>query len=864
MKENDCLLEVLEGREDNYILPFLWLHGKGEEIIREYIQKIMDTGIRAVCLESRPHPEFAREGWWKDVAVVLNEAKKRGMKVWILDDSHFPTGYANGSVRQAKDSLKRKFLVHREFDIEGPLNDYHIRVDLYNGLGEKGKPLSKHSSRLVACLMTERRKGKMWSGTVADITENYCDGWLTFHVPEGKYRISIILEQTGGVASQEDYINMLDKDSVKLLIDEVYESHYIHFKEYFGNTIAGFFSDEPGFYNLTTRTGFSMDMKIGTEMPLPWDETVEQLLQQRLGERIKYDLPFLWFEGGEEAQNIRFHYMDIITDLYRDNFSDYLGKWCEDHGVEYIGHIIEDNNTHARLGPSCGHYFKALHGQHMSGIDVVQHQIMPELNDDYYSFVLNKEADGAFYYYGLAKLGTSMTHLESKTKGRALCELYGAYGWMEGLGLMKWLTDHMLVRGINTYVPHAFSDKEFPDPDCPPHFYANGKDPQYPYMKYLFQYLNRACHLLNGGKAVVHAAVLYHAELEWLGECLMFHQIGKELMENQTDYDVVPMEKLLSMNIRDGILSGEGVEYRCLFVPMAEKYPKALVKWINKVEESGFPVYQVTTEQLKSEERISSVISLDKVAELAYCHNCNDIEVSEKISYLRYYHYIHENINTGIHMFFNESTLHEVDTKIKLQRKPDTQLYIYDPYENCLSIRPDWQNHEIGLKLQPAETLYLIETDRSYQAKAIENVVMKTEKTEFEFEISAASYDTPEKIEYVDTTYQLKDFFQWRPDFAGCIYYKTWMEKQDTITVLQLGTAYDAVEVLVNGISAGVRINSPYRYDLTGMLDKNQNEVVIKIATNLVYAQCDRFSRNAVIAPMGLVGPVTLETATPS
>lgn len=28
--------------------------------------------------------------------IILAEAEKRGMRVWILDDKHFPTGYANG------------------------------------------------------------------------------------------------------------------------------------------------------------------------------------------------------------------------------------------------------------------------------------------------------------------------------------------------------------------------------------------------------------------------------------------------------------------------------------------------------------------------------------------------------------------------------------------------------------------------------------------------------------------------------------------------------------------------------------------------------------------------------------------------
>ena len=45
--------------------------------------------------------------------------------------------------------------------------------------------------------------------------------------------------------------------------------------------------------------------------------------------------------------------------------------------MEYIGHVIEDCGTHARLGLGTGHFFKALWGQHMSGIDVVLQQIRP-------------------------------------------------------------------------------------------------------------------------------------------------------------------------------------------------------------------------------------------------------------------------------------------------------------------------------------------------------------------------------------------------------------------------------------------------------------------------------------------------------
>mgnify|MGYP000396982990 FL=1 len=120
----------------------------------------------------------------------------------------------------------------------------------------------------------------------------------------------------------------------------------------------------------------------------------------------------------------------------------------------------------------------------MAGIDVVLQQIRPGLDDcKFHSVGGNLGYHGELYHYALAKLAASLAHMDSKKKGRALCEVFGAYGWAEGLKLMKWLLDHMLVNGINYFVPHAFSMKDFPDPDCPPHFYARGMNPQFPYLK---------------------------------------------------------------------------------------------------------------------------------------------------------------------------------------------------------------------------------------------------------------------------------------------------------------------------------------------------------------------------------------------
>ena len=97
-KMNERIQEIVLGNQGNYIMPFFWQHGADEATLREYMEKIQGCGIHAVCLEARPHPDYVGPQWWHDVDIVMEEARKRGMRVWILDDSHFPTGYANGAV----------------------------------------------------------------------------------------------------------------------------------------------------------------------------------------------------------------------------------------------------------------------------------------------------------------------------------------------------------------------------------------------------------------------------------------------------------------------------------------------------------------------------------------------------------------------------------------------------------------------------------------------------------------------------------------------------------------------------------------------------------------------------------------------
>ena len=73
---SDKIRALLEGKGGNYIFPFFWQHGETEEVLRKYMKVIHEANIGAVCVESRPHPDFCGEQWWHDMDITLEEAKK--------------------------------------------------------------------------------------------------------------------------------------------------------------------------------------------------------------------------------------------------------------------------------------------------------------------------------------------------------------------------------------------------------------------------------------------------------------------------------------------------------------------------------------------------------------------------------------------------------------------------------------------------------------------------------------------------------------------------------------------------------------------------------------------------------------------
>ncbi len=844
-------------KNEDYILPFLWLKGEDEEAVREEICQIASCGIGAFCVESRPHPDFLGPGWWKTMDLVLAEAKKHDMRVWILDDAHFPTGYAAGAYEEREREKAKWYLVERHVDVIGSGVEQAIFMQPF--LGRDG-----HLLAAVAYPKPDQQTTAVQLEGAVECTAKITDGILYLTLPEGYWRVFFFYRtQQGG--GRERYMNLIDEESVKVLLDTVYEPHYAHYAAEFGQTIAGFFSDEPELGNVP---GYGFEEKLGkADVRLPWSEELAKSLKKRWGGAWPQALVGLWYEAGKHTKEYRNGYIDEVTRLVGKCFTGQIRSWCEAHGVEYIGHILEDAGSHTRLGCGCGHYFREQSGQHMSGVDVVHFQIMPGFREPVHRWIAGEE-DGEFFHFGLAKLGASAAHLDPQKKGRALCEIFGNYGWGFGVSDMKWLVDHMLVRGINHFVPHAFS-MTFPDPDCPPHFYARGRNPQFEAFKVLMKYTDRMCRVLSDGIHQADAAILYHAQAEWSGGSTMpFHKPGRMLMEAQLDYDVISEDDLWRATADGGRMRIGEVTYPALILPYFQWIDGKSAQKAGELAEKGVPVYCIDAlpEGLIVGEELPKVfqdsVRVVPLEQIAGCFAAAS-HIEKKVPYLRLYRY--RKAGELIYLWMNEDPLHALETEVRLPEETGEWVE-YDGMEDVFGRIPIRQKKAL-LRLESGQTrtwICLPEKQKTGFSPAAE---IRTETLACAWRIELKGYDE-------------EGFHEWKtlapgeafpningaenlPRFSGTIAYET--EYQiDTpfwdITLI-LPAFCDTARVLINGQDAGFCFRGMTEKRIGDSVVPGRNVLRIEVTNTLFWSLRDPVSTHHPMGPTGLLAAPRLRFA---
>lgn len=873
---NKTIKALLANQEENHILPFFWQHGEDEATLREMMAAIRGANCRAVCVESRPHPDFCGPKWWQDMDVILDEARKREMKVWILDDSHFPTGFANDALKDKPDTLCRQQIVLNILPLDSSAGNRTLDL---KAEGLLVAPKRAPSSPMEAYFFNQAparvfeddrvlRVSLVCGEKELDLTDAVAGNQLSFEKPEGEAELRV-LAVTRNAGCRRNYINMTQRDSVRVLIDAVYEAHWRHYAGDFGKTIVGFFSDEP---ELGNGLMYDKGNLLGTPQDLPWGQELELMIAEKLGAGWPKQLEKLWSsDTGPDTARVHYLYMDCLTRLVRKNFSEQIGSWCRAHGVMYIGHVIEDDGHHCRTGASLGHYFRGLEGQDMSGIDDIGGQVYPQGEDEPKTDGTMRPRDGTFYHYGLANLAASAAALEPRKQGRSMCEIFGNYGWQEGVRLEKYLADHFLVRGINYFVPHAFSGLDFPDPDCPPHFYAHGHHPQYRHFGQIMSYMNRVATLTSSGKHIVPVAVLYHGEAEWCDpDAMAFETIGRRLYDAQINSHVVPADflkdpELFRLTDRKTFLIN-GREFYVMVVPACASLCADAVEALERMAVAGVPVFfterkpafiSETGAPIPAVLNACPLLPLDRLAEEVKALGFPLPKVSPACDRLRL---LEIEGDTPMAMIVNEGTAPWTGT-LSLPGLQDA-CFLYDPWFNrCLPA----EKAEGGIRLtvEPLKPLFLVsgpcDAPLVTRPEAGQEITLKSWRRSTCEGADYPSFSDPVGIVLPDGRLLAES----EPEFSGFVRYETTFElPEPKRLLLEIEDAAEGVEVFLNGKSAGIQIAPPFRYEFTGR--QGENRLRIEVATTLerkCYPMLEGYQKMLAPAPSacsGLTGEVRL------
>jgi len=511
--------------------PLFWLHGdESPERLRTYLEKVAEGGNGCFTAESRPHRDWLGPGWYRDLAICLEAAKRLDLHMWIFDEKWWPSGEVGGQVPQQYGS---KYMETAAEDVEGPRD---VRIEVPEG------------DKLIAVLAGKVAGGRVDGASLVDLTDRAKDGALQWAAPEGTWKVMTFTWRYSEGRRGRPLVDGASRDAVDWYIRTVYQPHYDRFADDFGKTIRGYFYDEP-------------------ETPGDWGTEVIPELKRR-GIDWKRALVAWKFELADADQQVaaKYQYQDAFAEAWGRTLYGGLTDWCHAHHVQSIGHWLEHGREYLHPKKCAGNMFQVQKYSDMGAIDAVFRQFVPGRKDN--------------STYQTPKLGSSISHAYGKADDLAMVEIFGARGQDLGYPEMKWWTDHMHVSGINFHIPHSFNPRAPYDRDCPPYFYNGGFEPRWPLYRVYADYTSRLSLLLHGGRHVCPVALLYLGNSYHVGRATPPEEMTTALQDALFDCDWIPYDVFeADMTVAGDELQLREERYRVLIVPAVEVIPhETLVK----------------------------------------------------------------------------------------------------------------------------------------------------------------------------------------------------------------------------------------------------------------------------------------------
>jgi hypothetical protein len=458
---------------------WVWNDEMSEPVIKFQLEELKKHGFGGAFVHPRPGliTEYLSEDWFSKWAYALETAKSLGMKLYIYDENSYPSGFAGGHVPAELPDCLATSVTYR-LQSASQLRD--------NPSSSPGWTVSSSFLKAYACTVAD--DGKTIVSIDCDVTDIAPEEW---HL-HGDWFLSfeIVPPQTMSWLGGFAYVDMMRPEVTQTFLKTTYEAYYKRFGPDFGRHIPAIFTDEPAV------AGSNIYSVQKTQLPFSYWFAAE--FMKRRGYHLLDHLPALfknvecdWYV--KEAVKVRYDYYCTVRELWVENSIRPIAKWCEEHGVAWTGHFLEN------FWPVAGGMM--VSPSIMSAYEYFQ---WPALDLLLGSPLKDKPTDDLL-----------VTLLEIKSvsnqlgKKRILCESYGAGGWDSALEDYKRMGDWLFVHGINFINQHftltttAGARKR----DHPQSF--DWREPWWDDYTELNEYNARASYLLSQGKTRQRILVLH-------------------------------------------------------------------------------------------------------------------------------------------------------------------------------------------------------------------------------------------------------------------------------------------------------------------------------------------------------------------
>jgi hypothetical protein len=551
-----------------------WNGPMTEEVIVRDLDTIHARGLRIVTIEAGYHMDdapYITDAWFKRVRFAAEEAAKRGMRLIVIDEGKYPSGFANGKFSQERPDLRMQGLAVAE-RIAVAAGETFARELAPEVVGVIALNADNGESRLVDA---PGRK-------------------LSFTAPaEGKWQLIVVDHQfrTGDTRAVNDPTqakttknamgDLLNPAAVRQWMEWTHEGYKRHMGDLFGKVVLAFRGDEPDFAYT------------------PWNDTIAAEFQRRKGYDVRPYLPFFASfprnAGGlkltDEQKRAKADYWDVWSDLFAVNFFKQQADWCAANGVEYTVHLNNDHDMFGHVRAS-GDFFKSMRYVQIPGIDVIWSQIYPgKAAADFPKF-----ASSAAHVYG---------------HPRALSESYAAFYDPVTVEVARWGVNEQLARGITLFefmftassatrvappaaaqAPANAGQKAAAAPAAATSAAAASRymaDPEFPALA---AYTQRMQYLLSQGRPAAQIAVYMPTTSFWLGDQeanASMVKISQQLLEAQRDFDYVDEQALIDMmSLKGGEFTNlSGQVYRAVIIPSVTAISKAALERLRSFASAG-------------------------------------------------------------------------------------------------------------------------------------------------------------------------------------------------------------------------------------------------------------------------------------